>query len=58
MTFCTDFIKFAKPDYKMGDRLHDANHRFRYNISKVVDNLIYDPLSQMLKSIQQVSQTI
>ena len=52
MTFDTDYIKFAESDYKMADRFNDANHQFRYNISKVVDNLIYQPLSQMLKSIQ------
>jgi hypothetical protein len=57
MTFDTDYIKFAEIDYKMADRFNDANHQFRYNISKVVDNLIYQPLSQMLKSIQQVFQT-
>lgn len=58
MTFDTDYIKFAESDYKMADRFNDANHQFRYYISKVVDNLIYQPLSQMLKSIQQVSQTV
>lgn len=41
MTFDTDYIKFAESDYKMADRFNDANHQFRYYISKVFDNLIY-----------------